>query len=344
MGLPPLTTPGPWMARLWPALVALVVASLGYTAPALAHEVRPAALRIVETGPTTYDVTWKRPARGQAVLRLTPIFPPDCEPLGTSGGIRGGSSVERTVLRCEQTLSGREVLIDGLESTLIDALATVELRGGDVQSVLLRPDAPRFQVARTPTRTEVARSYFGLGVEHILLGVDHLLFVLGLLLILSGWRRLLAAITAFTVAHSITLALASLDLVRVPQAPVEAVIALSILFLATEFAHQLRGEEGWTARRPWSVSFLVGLLHGLGFAGALAEVGLPQSEIPMALFTFNLGVEAGQLLFVAAVLIMLAGARRFVGGAPRWASVTAAYGMGSVSAYWFVERSIALFG
>lgn len=323
-------------AAIWAA------SGLAVTPLARAHEIRPARLQIVETGESSYEVTFKCPARGPAVLRLAPVFPEDCEPVSSRRRSTGDSAVERTLLRCARPLSGRVVSIEGLESTLIDALATVELRNGDSQSILLRSDAPSFEVARVPTRVQVARGYFVLGVEHILLGVDHLLFVLGLLLILSGWRQLVSAITAFTVSHSITLALASLGLVHVPQGPVEAVIALSIVFLATEYAHQLGGTVGWTALHPWSVSFVVGLLHGLGFAGALAEVGLPQADIPVALLTFNLGVEAGQLLFVTAVLAVFARTRRFVERAPRGATWAAAYGMGAVAAYWFVERTTGL--
>ena len=182
-----------------------------------------------------------------------------------------------------------------------------------------------------------------MGVKHILLGIDHLLFVLGLVLIVRSTPRLVKTITAFTLSHSITLALATLGFVHVPQAPVEAVIALSILFLASELARRNRGESGLTARRPWLVAFSFGLLHGFGFAGALSEVGLPETDIPLALLLFNLGVEAGQLLFVAAVLALLWCGRRLATSAPRWLQDAPAYAVGSLAAFWLIER-VAAFG
>ena len=181
-------------------------------------------------------------------------------------------------------------------------------------------------------------TYGALGVEHILLGIDHLLFVLALLLIVSGWRKLVATITAFTVAHSITLALATLGFVNVPQAPVEAVIALSILFVAVEIVHWRQGREGLTRRRPWVVAFLFGLLHGLGFAGALTEIGLPEHAIPLALLFFNIGVEIGQLLFIAVILAAIPGLRRL--SLPEWAWRIPVYSIGGLAAFWTIERIV----
>jgi hydrogenase/urease accessory protein HupE len=180
-------------------------------------------------------------------------------------------------------------------------------------------------------------------VEHILGGIDHLMFVLGLILILTSWRQLAFAITAFTVAHSITLALATFRIISVRQPPVESVIALSIMFLATEYAHQLKGVKGWTSRRPWLVSFSVGLLHGLGFAKALSEVGLPQAEVPMALLTFNLGVEAGQLAFVGVVLAIFFIGSKMVRQVPSWTKAATSYALGSVAAFWFIQRTFLIF-
>jgi len=233
------------------------------------------------------------------------------------------------------------VSIDGLSATMVDVLLRVRLATGDEESVLLRGGNDSHTVAHAPTAGEVARSYVGLGVEHILLGVDHLLFVLGLMLVLHTRRTLVLAITAFTVAHSITLALASLGVARIPQAPVEAVIALSLVFLAAEILRQQRGQGSWVERNPWGVSFVVGLLHGLGFAGALREVGLPQSAVPLALLSFNVGVELGQLSFVAVVLLVLAGARRLQSEPVPRARYIAAYTIGSLAAFWVFERSWA---
>jgi hydrogenase/urease accessory protein HupE len=184
----------------------------------------------------------------------------------------------------------------------------------------------------------VAWSYFVLGVEHILGGIDHLLFVLALLLIVRGSRRIIATVTAFTVAHSVTLAAATLGWVHVPGPPVEAIIALSIVFVASEVVHARQGRAGLTEQAPWIVAFSFGLLHGFGFAGALAEVGLPQAAIPLALLTFNVGVEVGQLMFVAAVLALRFVGTRFLRGEATWLPVATAYGVGAVAAFWTIER------
>jgi hypothetical protein len=194
---------------------------------------------------------------------------------------------------------------------------------------------------------DVVRAYTVLGIEHILGGVDHLLFVLALLLLVRGLGRLVATVTAFTVAHSVTLAAATLGFVHVPSAPVEATIALSILFLASELARQqLAGgasRADLTARFPWVVAFSFGLLHGFGFAGALSEIGMPAKAVPLALLFFNVGVELGQLAFIAAVLAVGWGFRRAALVAPRGWPRAAAYGIGSVAAFWFVQRTVAIF-
>ena len=187
---------------------------------------------------------------------------------------------------------------------------------------------------------QVARDYTLLGVDHILSGFDHLTFVLALLLIVSGARRLLITVTAFTLAHSITLAAATLGVLWVPGPPVEAVIALSILFLANELIKVNRGEASLTARNPWVVAFAFGLLHGFGFAGALGEIGLPQNEVPLALLMFNVGVEIGQLLFVAVVLVGLLLVKRLHDNWPVWLRQVPAYGIGGISAFWLIERVV----
>lgn len=202
-----------------------------------------------------------------------------------------------------------------------------------------------FVFSASPGRFEVARTYTVLGIEHILMGVDHLLFVLALLLLVDSRRRLLVTITAFTVAHSITLALASLGVLSVPGPPVEASIALSIVFVASEIIHARQGRPGLTQRYPWVVAFTFGLLHGLGFAGALAEVGLPPLSVPTALLFFNVGVEIGQLLFIAAVLAFIWLSRQAVRrlGLPSvnglWRVVP--YAIGGVASYWLFERIAA---
>jgi hypothetical protein len=242
------------------------------------------------------------------------------------------------------------VRIDGLSATRTDVLARVERADGSSQTVRLTPAAPAFVVSAAPGAWQVMKTYLGLGVEHILLGVDHLLFVLALLFLVGSWPRLIETVTAFTVAHSLTLAAATLGWVHVPQAPVEAVIALSIVFVATEILHSRQGRAGLALRMPWVVAFVFGLLHGLGFAGALREVGLPEHAIPLALAFFNIGVEVGQLLFIAGVFVLLWSLRRSrsrsstdaASGA--WhvagtAATPAAYLIGTVAAFWVLERT-----
>jgi len=222
----------------------------------------------------------------------------------------------------------------------------LERLDGTTQVTRLTPSTPSFVVAGPAGAMGVARTYTVLGVEHILSGIDHLLFVLALLIITRGSWRLVKTVTAFTVAHSITLSLAALGFVRVPPAPVEAVIALSIVFVAAEIVHSRQGRPGLTERAPWVVAFTFGLLHGFGFAGALSQIGLPQHDIPLALLCFNVGVEVGQLLFIASVFAVVAVARpitrRVALPQPVWAWRVVPYAIGSVSAFWFIQRVAAL--
>jgi hydrogenase/urease accessory protein HupE len=230
-------------------------------------------------------------------------------------------------------------------------LARIERLDGTTQTVRLTPDRASFEVTAAPDRLEVAKTYFVLGVEHILSGVDHLLFVLGLLFLVGSWRRLVATVTAFTVAHSITLAAATLGWVHVPQAPVEATIALSVMFVAAEILRDAQGHPGLATRAPWIVAFVFGLLHGFGFAGALQQVGLPEKDIPLALLFFNVGVEVGQLMFIAVVVGVLSLLTRIFrkrGTTEHgpWHSeamirTPVAYLVGSVSAFWVVQRVVA---
>jgi hydrogenase/urease accessory protein HupE len=250
----------------------------------------------------------------------------------------GNAILERLVVRCPGGLAGHQVSIDGLAGTFTDVVVRVALADGAVQATRLTPDQPYFTVAATPTWMDTARTYFLLGVEHILLGVDHLLFVLALLLLVRNTWMLVKVITAFTVAHSITLAVAALGWAHIPQPPIEAVIALSIMFVAAETVRQKRNESDLANKAPWIIAFAFGLLHGFGFGGALKEIGLPQSDVPLALFTFNLGVEAGQLLFVFVVLGLKALIDRTSIVEVPWARAVAGYGIGSLAAVWFVQR------
>lgn len=312
---------------------------VGVAAPAAAHEVRPAYLELRETGAGEVDVLWKTPMVGDRRLALAPALSGTSEELAPVATRRTGSAAVQTWrLRLAEPLRGRTLAIDGLEATMTDALVRIELADGTTWVERLTPRAPRVTIPERQGGGSVAAAYLELGVEHILLGVDHLLFVLALLLVTRGPLRLVKTVTAFTVAHSVTLALATLGVVHVPQAPVEAVIALSIVFVAAEIVHARRGVPGLTARAPWLVALTFGLLHGFGFAGALAEIGLPQGQIPLALLFFNLGVEAGQLLFVAAVLAALALARRVRIELPRRAELVPPYAIGSLAMFWVIER------
>ena len=308
-------------------------------APVQAHEVRPASLEIAvdDAGIT---VNWKQPAAGELALPLVPRISGgwlDTPPARTDR-TPAYRVAEWRIATPPGALAGRSVSIDGLEHTITDALVRIRLADGSESTRLLRPDAPSFVVevaggAGTPS----VPAYLAIGVEHILLGVDHLLFVLGLLLLVGGGRRLVWTITAFTLAHSLSLALASLGVVQAPVARVEAAIALSIVVVAVEVANLWRGRPGLSHRWPWSVAFVFGLLHGLGFAGALADIGLPRDALLPALLLFNVGVELGQLAFVAAVLAL----RRLLPASMPRLRWVAPYAIGSLSAYWFIGRSVA---
>ena len=307
-----------------------------------AHESRPGYLEINELAGTggQYELLWKVPRRGELVMPLKARLPEHCRNLRdpTEYASPGGYVVRRNIDCGEIGLDGQTVNVDGLTTTITDVLARVTLASGDTQTVILKPNDTSFVVAARQSNWQVFVAYLILGVEHILFGIDHLLFVLGLLLIVRGLRLLIETITAFTLAHSVTLGIAALGFVNVPQAPVEAVIALSILFLASELVHQHRGRMGLAERYPWLVALSFGLLHGFGFAGALAEVGLPQSAIPLALFSFNVGVEVGQLLFVAVALIVIAILKWIRVAWPEWAVLAPAYGIGSMAAFWTIQR------
>jgi len=303
--------------------------------------VRPAYLEIRELGVERFAVLWKVPMRGEARLSLAVRFPVRCSVATPVARVdAGGALTERWQVACPGGLVGDSIRIDGLQDTLTDALARFERADRTTQVARLVPTAPAFVVEAVPSRLAVAATYLVLGVEHIWFGFDHLLFVLGLLILVGGRRNLIGTITAFTVAHSITLAAATLGWVRLAVQPVEAAIALSIVFVAGEIAHGQQGRNGLARRWPWLVAFSFGLLHGFGFAGALRETGLPENAVPLALLFFNIGVEVGQLAFIAVALAIAAAA--FVCGlSTSFRAVmrrAAAYGIGGVAAFWTIER------
>lgn len=347
-----------------------------------AHEVRPAFLELTERAPGEFDVLWKVPALGgaplageeiphvpptltddqdatktmpcgcpaptaaqfsQGVAPIHPAMPKDAVIVAPPRVERiFGAEIKRWTFSTDaKGLDGWVVEVHGLPATMVDVLVRIAFKDGRVVSHLLRPDAPSF-VLHANDAGPAAGGYFILGVEHILFGIDHLLFVLALVLIVRSVGLLVKTITAFTVAHSITLALATLGVVHVPSAPVEATVALSIVFVASEILRSQRGERGLTESAPWLVAGTFGLLHGFGFAGALSQVGLPPNDIPLALLFFNLGVEAGQLVFVAAVLGVIALIRRVDFAFPRWTPLAPPYAIGSVAMFWVIQRTVAI--
>jgi len=319
----------------------LTIVLLAGARSAAAHEVRPAYLEMHEVDVDTYDVLWKVPARGEYRLGIHVQLPEGAERVGgIAAAFQAGSYVERWRLRRPGGLEGSTIRIDGLSATRIDVLVRVERADGATQTARAFPDHPYFTLEAKPSLGGVVWTYLVLGIEHILLGFDHLLFVLALVLIVKSRRKLVETVTAFTAAHSITLAAAALGYVSVPTAPVEACIALSIAFVAAELVHAKQGRRGLTERAPWLVAFTFGLLHGFGFASALSNIGLPHGAIPLALLMFNVGVEIGQLMFIAAILMT-----RFVVGrlpvpAPRWGWRIAPYVIGTVAMFWVIERTI----
>jgi hydrogenase/urease accessory protein HupE len=328
------------------ALLALVFLA-GFVRGALAHEVRPAYLELKQTAPETYQVFWKVPGRGED-LRLGLYVELPAGSMNASSpraAMVNNAFTERWTVTRAGGLTGGTIHIAGLTATTTDVLVRLELLDGTTQITRLTPSAPSFVVEAAPGALEVARTYLVLGIEHILEGVDHLLFVLALLILVKGTRRLIATVTAFTLAHSLTLAGATLGFVHVPGPPVEAAIALSIVFVAAEIVRSRGGRAGLTERLPWVVAFTFGLLHGLGFASALNEVGLPQSAIPVALFFFNVGVEVGQLVFIASVFAVLALARRVTRlitvPQPAWAWRVAPYAIGGIAMFWVIQRVAA---
>ena len=323
-----------WLAVCFTGLSVWLMAA----APAAAHEVRPAYLEVVETAPGTYDVTWKQPVLDGRRLKIDPVFPEACAREGEYVASPGGTLVQRWTTHCD--LNQGEIRIDGLERTLTDALVRIDRLEGDDIGAVLRPATPALDLTM-PTGAPVA-TYFRIGVEHIIFGWDHLLFVLGMVLLVRP-RQLLLTLTAFTVAHSITLAAATLGGITLPGPPVEITIAMSIALLGAEAMHRIKGWNTLSQRIPWAIAFGFGLIHGFGFAGALAEIGLPKGAEAMALLLFNVGVEAGQILFVS---VLLAGA--FIVhklAAKRMVALRAvlAYFIGFMGSYWAIERIAGAF-
>lgn len=310
-----------------------------------AHRLSPAYFGMAETEPGVYAVQWKVSISGGLADALEPKIPEGCSVVGVVRSyVIEDARVQHAEIDCGGPLAGRTFAVDGLAVTSTDVLLRIDSLDGSSFTHRLVPENTSVWIPERPGAWEAAVTYLTLGVEHILLGIDHLLFVFALLLLVRGFGRLVATITAFTLAHSVTLAAATLGFVNVPSAPVEATIALSILLLATELARRRstsnESRRTLTSRFPWFVAFFFGLLHGFGFAGALNDVGLPDQAIPLALLFFNLGVEAGQLAFVAAVLTIGWVLRTASVTLPDWLPRFSAYLIGSTAAFWVFERTV----
>ncbi len=314
-----------------------------------AHEVRPAYLELRQTGPEAYDTLWKVPGQGDLRLGLYVELPATCtnvtEPRGTAAN---SAYTERWTVKCAGGLSGDTIHIAGLSATAVDVLVRLERLDGTTQVTRLTPSSPSFVVAAAANAVGVARTYTVLGIEHILSGIDHLLFVLALIIITQGGWKLVKTVTAFTVSHSITLTLATLGYVHIPQRPVEAVIALSIVFVVAEILRGRQGHVGITARAPWIVALIFGLMHGLGFASGLKDAGLPDGHIPTALLFFSIGVEAGHFLFIGFVLaltaVMLRAASRLTPINQQRSAIlqlVPPYAIGTVAMFWVIQRIAA---
>jgi hypothetical protein len=305
-----------------------------------ADEIRPALLEITAHEGGRVDVVWKKPALGDRTLGMEPVLPEFFETAApVSGRKLGGGWIEYRSYRTEgQPLAGQTIAVNGLAGLSTDVLLRITLADGVSHSAVLKPSSPAFTIPASPSKKEVALSYWQMGTIHILEGLDHLLFLLVLLLLVEGFWPLIKTVTAFTIAHSLTLVLATLGFVNLPSAPTEAVISLSIMLLAVEAVHKSDGKLTLAERFPWLIAFTFGLVHGLGFAGALSEIGIPQNEVPLALLMFNVGVETGQVLFVAAVSLLLAGLHWFQAGGARLLTRAAPYAIGGVAAYWTFQR------
>lgn len=331
---------------MWPLPLVWVTGALlvlGTAGAGLAHPLAPALLELHEEADGAVAVTWKTSRYRAPGADVTPRLPADCAPEAPAPVWRGDaeSVVAAWRVRCPQGLVGATLGVDGLATAGVDALVRVTLADGRVVRGLVRAAAPDFVVPARESPGAIARAYAALGIDHILGGLDHLLFVAALLLLMRSRRLLLETVTAFTVGHSITLSLAALDLLRVPSRPAELLIAASVFALAVELARPAGAPPTLLRRRPWLLALAFGLLHGLGFAGALREIGLPSGDVPLALFAFNAGIEIGQLAVIAALLALRAGLARLPLRWPAWAEQVPVYAIGTLAAYWCIERAAA---
>jgi len=327
-------------------MIVLLAALLAVLAPfaARAHELQPAFLELREVGAGRYEVLWKQPSVGGVPMQIKPVFPEVCRQVGDARTERAGTAWLSTArVECGKGLAGQTIGIEGLDAFATDVLLRVQHADGGVETHVLKPIEPTVTLRAAGDTQRGILAYLYLGIEHILLGIDHLLFVLGLLLIVRDRWMLVKTVTAFTIAHSLTLAVATFGVAQVASAPLNAAIALSILFLGPEIVRTWRGETSFTIRHPWVVAFAFGLLHGFGFASGLAALGLPQGEIPLALLLFNVGVEIGQLAFVVVVILLERSFRLLEIHWPRVVEQLPGYLVGTLGAFWTIQRVAILF-
>jgi hydrogenase/urease accessory protein HupE len=332
-------------------LLPLVLSLWTLTVPATvrAHEVRPALLQITQTAPSSWSIFWKQPAAGEVALRLTLHLSSGwLEAKPTDQYVAPGFLVRTWQVNSSIPLLGQSLTIEGLDQTITDVFVQVSFRDGRHLDAVVKPDQPRLLlVMGQKAESPAVMGYLRLGIDHIAAGIDHLLFVLGLLLLVGLNRQIIKTVSAFTVAHSLTLTAAALGLVNVPTAVIEALVALSIVFVAVELLARPGQDKTLLRRHPWLVAFVFGLLHGFAFAGALEQIGLPPSSALLSLLLFNIGVEIGQLAFIALAVVMILILRRLRERLP-WdlapaARLTPAYGIGCFASFWFIERLIVAF-
>ena len=305
-----------------------------------ADEVRPLYLELKEQTLNQYLVTLKIPAKGDKKLKIEAKLPKECQQNSQiNSSFIAGAYIQRWIVECRGGLTGKSIFLDGLKNTNTDLLLRIDMLDGSSFSSLLNPTKTLYSIPQKASNLEIVSTYTWLGITHILMGYDHLAFVFTLLLLVGSMRKLLWTVTSFTLAHSITMAGATLGIVHIPQKPVEAVIALSILFLALEVIHKREGKNGIASSSPWIVAFIFGLLHGFGFAGALAEIGLPQNAITTALLFFNIGVEIGQLIFIVSVVTIAKLLQRYTSSiCVKRVELIAIYSIGTASSFWMIDR------
>jgi hydrogenase/urease accessory protein HupE len=315
-----------------------------FSSPATAHESQPGLLELKQLGPERYEVIWRAPTYYGKPHPAELLLPEEWQTVGepTMRQLADSQLYNRIVDVAGGSIDGDIIRFPGLEATITDVFVRISRLDGSESSLVVRPTQPYAELRGERPWYVTSGEYLVLGINHILMGIDHLLFVLGLLIIVQGRHMLVKTITAFTVAHSMTLAAATLGYANVPGPPLNAAIALSILFLGPEIVRVWRGQTSFTIRHPWVVAFGFGLLHGFGFASGLSTVGMPRAEIPLALLMFNIGVEIGQLAFVILILLVHRSMKVLEFRWPHWVDFAPGYAIGSLGAYWTIQRTMMM--